>query len=125
MVKGAGARRKGAQGEREFFAILNKFLPERLHMKRDLAQTRDSGCDGSNPHVAIEVKRQESLNLPAWLRQAREAATGDQRPVVAYRQNGGNWQILVDMDLPAFAAYLEWRDEQARIGAYWLGQITK
>ena len=125
-MAGRMSRNKGARGEREFFTLLNKFLPERLRFQRELAQTRDGGSDGSSAYVAIAVKRCEKTNLPAWLAQVRTAAQPCQTPVLAYRQNHGKWNILVDMDPREFAAYLRWkpnltdtenniRDSQAQI----------
>ena len=109
QIGGKGRRAKGARGEREFFSLLNKFLPARLHMRRELSQTRDGGSDGATEFCNIEVKRQETLNLPGWLNQARQSASEAQTPVVAYRRNGENWQILIDMDMAQFAAWLRYR----------------
>lgn len=109
-ISGKGRRQKGAQGEREFFSLLNKFLPARLHMQRELSQTRDGGSDGQCEFCAIEVKRQERLNLPGWLKQAREQAKETQVPVVAYRQSREQWTVLVDMDMVQFAAWLRYRN---------------
>jgi len=103
-----GRREKGARGEREFFAVLNKYLPEKLRIQRELGQTRDGGLDGNSASVSIEVKRQERLNLPKWLSQAREGAE-ERVPVVAYRQNNDCWHCLVDMNPIQLAAYMRWR----------------
>ncbi len=108
--RGKSARDKGAQGEREFFAVLNKFLPERLRLKRILGQARDGGSDGEGSGLVIEVKRQERLVLNKWLEQARLAANGSV-PVVAYRQNNDQWHILVDMTPVQLAAYMRNREK--------------
>ena len=102
-----GRREKGARGEREFFAILNIYLPERLRIKRELGQTREGGLDGVSTSVGIEVKRQETLNLPKWLKQAREGAEG-KVPVVAYRQNGAEWSCLVELTPVQLASFMRW-----------------
>ena len=113
-----GRREKGARGEREFFALLNRYLPERMRIKRELGQTREGGLDGVSASVGIEVKRQEKLNLPAWLKQAREGA-GTKVPVVAFRQNGGQWNCLVDLTPIQLASFMRWRshmeDTEAKI----------
>lgn len=109
--RGKSARNKGAQGEREFFALLNRFLPERLRLKRDLAQSREGGADGSTAQCVIEVKRQESLRLNDWMAQARLAAESDGSatyPVVAYRQNGQPWRCLVEMTPVQLAAFMRY-----------------
>ena len=103
-----GRREKGARGEREFFAVLNRYLPERLRIQRELGQTREGGLDGVSTSVGIEVKRQERLNLPKWLQQAREGA-GGRVPVVAYRQNGGSWNCIVDLTPVQLASFMRWR----------------
>jgi hypothetical protein len=59
--------------------------------------------------VSIEVKRQETLALPKWLKQAREGCPKGDVPVLAYRQNGGSWHCLVDMNPIQLAAYMRWR----------------
>ena len=103
-----GRREKGARGEREFFTLLNRYLPERMRLQRELGQTRDGGLDGISTSVSIEVKRQERLNLPKWLQQARDGAAAHV-PVVAYRQNTDSWHCLVDMNPIQLAAYMRWR----------------
>lgn len=107
--RGKSARNKGAAAEREFFALLNKFLPERLRLKRELAQSRDGGADGSSAQCMIEVKRQESIRLNAWLKQARLAAEGSGHyPVVAYRQNRDEWRCVVEMTPLQLAAFMRY-----------------
>lgn len=115
--RGKSARNKGAAAEREFFALLNRFLPERLRIQRELGQSRDGGCDGISAGVAIEVKRQETLCLPKWLKQAREAAasvtsasvgSAPVTPVVVYRRNGEPWRCLVEMTPVQLAAFMRY-----------------
>lgn len=45
------------------------------------------------PSVTLhsEVKRQERLKLPEWLRQAADEAPAGTIPVVSFRQNRGEW----------------------------------
>jgi hypothetical protein len=84
-------RRKGAAGELEVAAIFRAagFDCDRtpnsggLRVKGDLA--------GTVP-AHVEVKRQEVLRLPLWLRQARSDAPIDVLPVVAFRQSRRDWQ---------------------------------
>jgi hypothetical protein len=95
-------------------------LPERLRLNRELAQSRDGGCDGSGSGLAIEVKRQENLRLGSWLKQARGSAQGS-IPVVAYRQNRGSWKCVVEMTPLQLACYMRYRknieDTEATIAA--------
>jgi len=91
----AAQRNKGACGERELFNLLTDYLG--FVVKRNLSQTRGGGADGIDvPGFAIEVKRQETLALPAWWRQAVDQA-GDRIPVLFYRQSRQPWRAVVDL----------------------------
>lgn len=89
-------RQKGAAGEREVAAIFRAagFDCDRtpnsggLRIKGDLA--------GTVP-AHVEVKRQEVLRLPLWLRQAREEAPAGVLPVVAFRQSRGEWYAALPL----------------------------
>ena len=118
-------RDKGARGEREVCAILERHdLPAvrtsnsgGLHVKGDLTGV---------PGYHFEVKRQETLRLPAWLRQAEYDGRGgacprgciewegvtppvrcpncghaitapDRVAVVAWRQNQGDWYAALPL----------------------------
>lgn len=105
---GKGRRAKGQRGEREFFSLLNQYLPASEHIQRELAQTRDGGSDGRTARFAIEVKRQERLAIGAWLKQARAQAQDDEIPVVAYRQNNDDWHCLVELDVARLAALIRY-----------------
>ena len=112
--RGKSARDKGAAAEREFFAILNLFLPENLRLKRELGQARDGGADGKSAGVLIEVKRQENLRLYSWLEQARKSAENSAEnpyPVVAFRRNRGTWRCIVEMEPPELAAFMRCTQE--------------
>ena len=93
---GKSERTKGAGGEREVAAVFRAvgFDCDRtpnsggLRVKGDLA--------GSVP-AHVEVKRQEVLRLPLWLRQARDEAPAGVVPVVAFRQSRGEWYAAVPL----------------------------
>ena len=101
MVKGKGARNKGAQGEREFLKLITNLLADRgvtVELRRNYDQTAIGGADCLRlPGVAIEVKRQEALALPSWWRQAIDQAQRCEEaiPVLAYRRNKEPWTILI------------------------------
>ena len=61
-------------------------------------QTREGGADCAIPlgGTVLEIKRQERLNLPAWLEQVRKAAE-EKVPVLAFRRNRENWRVLVEL----------------------------
>lgn len=106
-MNGKGRRSKGAAGEREVFALLNGKLKREV-FKRNISQARGGGCDSdNNPIVAIEVKRQQQLQLSAWLEQAKQQAKPGQIPVLAYRRNREPWQFLIIADASTFADLYE------------------
>lgn len=89
---GKSSRTKGASAEREFAAVLKE---------HGYAATRNrigiSGDDLLVPelsHLSFEVKRQEKLCVPAWLKQAEQQA-GTREPVLVFRQNGQPWRAVV------------------------------
>lgn len=104
-MTGRTSRNKGAAGEREFCTLLSDHLGEVV--KRKLGQARDAGVDVHVGKFRIEVKRRETLSLPAWCRQAEAACVDDPTavPVVAYRTNGDVWRVVLRLEdfLPLMA----------------------
>ncbi len=103
-------RQKGAQGEREIADMLNSIIynamkelefPEAECLKglntvqRNQMQTAIGGNDLTNClGLSIEVKRQETLSVPAWWRQTVVAAErNNEMPVLMYRQNRKAWHV--------------------------------
>ncbi len=98
---GAGARGKGASGEREVKIILRSILqPVYLHhnvalpeFERNLEQSRDGGYDLKGLEwLAIEVKRQERSNLTAWWEQTLKQCGENQIPLLLHRANHQPWR---------------------------------
>lgn len=92
----ASERRKGASGEREVVALLRAHnLPvDRTGRQSGISVRGDlTGVPGYH----FEVKRQETLRVPSWLRQAREDAQNGDVPVVAFRQSGQEWHVLLPL----------------------------
>jgi hypothetical protein len=89
-------RDKGARGEREVATILRfKGLDVRrvpnsggLQMKGDL-----TGVQGYH----FEVKRQETIRMPAWLKQAYDEAAPGDVPVVVHRTNHSGWYATLPL----------------------------
>lgn len=48
--------------------------------------------------IHSEVKRQERLKLPEWLRQAAAEAPAGTIPVVSFRQNRGEWYACLRLE---------------------------
>lgn len=96
-MNGSGKRSKGHNGERELVAEITKAIHVKRPLSRNIDQVRGGGADiTSLPPFAIEVKRQEQLNLNAWKKQAIAQATRDNPiPVLAYRQNRRPWRVCI------------------------------
>lgn len=90
---GARERRRGAQAEREFAAILSDWLG--VAIKRNLGQERDSGSDLTTGRVRWEVKRHERLCVMEWCKQAQKSAKDHEIPIVAFRQDGEEWRCVL------------------------------
>ena len=93
------SRAKGAAGEREFckwlFDNLNVPMPT-----RNLEQVRSGGADVIDIEpFYFEVKRCEKLSLYSWWlqvsRAVRNSCDETKVPVVAFRQNRGDWHFLI------------------------------
>lgn len=94
------ARNKGQSGERECLRWFEaKFGLPRL--SRNHSQTESGGADCLElPGIALEVKRQETLHLDMWWKQAvDQAVTAQRMPVLAYRQNRKQWQFCIPASL--------------------------
>jgi hypothetical protein len=92
------ARNKGKAGESEWINRYQPFFPDQL--KRNLLQVREGGADisGCEP-FQIEIKRCEKLEHPKWWRQVMAAVSGEEIPVVAFRQNHKEWRYLLPASL--------------------------
>ena len=87
--RGAGARRKGAQFERD----LAKLITENTNVdaKRGLGQTRSGGEEVSDvdmDYIHIEAKRHKRCNIKAALRQAiSDASVNGKIPVAVTKDD--------------------------------------
>lgn len=90
---GRAQRVKGAVGERELAALLSDWLG--VAVKRNLGQERDSGADLSTGRVRWEVKRHERLSVMEWCKQAQKSAKDHEIPIVAFRQDGEEWRVVM------------------------------
>lgn len=112
-MAGKGARLKGANGEREFFRLSNYLLGRDVFRRHPNPWHGHGKADAHDPEgklpVCVEVKRCETLALPAWIAQACEQSRDSQVPVLAYRKNQDPWTILAIMDINEWEAYLKWK----------------
>lgn len=89
------SKRKGARGEVEVAKML-------CDLGYDCRRNFGSGARGGNDLIgvdglAIEVKRQESLNIHKAFLQAETAAKATEIPVVAFKRNNGPWLAAVPL----------------------------
>lgn len=91
----ASERTKGRRAEQEVAALLRHFGIEAdrvVHNSGVYLRGDIHGVEGYH----VEVKRHETLRLPQWLRQAADEC-GDAVPVVAFRQNRGEWYAALPL----------------------------
>lgn len=101
---GLSAKRKGANGEREAAKLLVEWIAPVYQsldldpptLERNLMQSRMGGFDLVGLEwLALEVKRQENVSLPAWWRQTLRQANTEQVPFLLWRQNRTPWKARV------------------------------
>ena len=108
-MSGRSSKNKGANAEREVAAII--LAATGVEVKRNLEQTRGGGYDLVGiDWLAIEVKRQEKLALPAWWRQTLAQSEPDKIPCLVYRQNRKAWIWVVGRDKKVMdtAGFIVW-----------------
>lgn len=90
----AASRRKGLAGERE---VADRFIAAGFDV-RGLESSGDWLAIGRDATLHLEVKRQERLQLPAWLAQAKQEAPQGVPPIVVFRQNRGEWYACLPLE---------------------------
>lgn len=109
------SKRKGSAGERE---LANKLKEYGYDARRSVQY---NGKDGQAdvlglPHIHIEAKRVERLNLYDAMEQAKRDAKNGDKPTVFHRRNRGNW--LVTMELDSFMEIYKEYEVAQRLRAY-------
>lgn len=94
--RGAGARNKGAQAEREVVKIIKK---HGLDAHRGQVFYRESDVVGVKG-FHVEVKRQEVYKIDDWMEQSeKDAAKKDEGiPIVVFRKSRKPWRVLIDFE---------------------------
>lgn len=95
---GMMSKRKGAAGEREAVAELNRLFGVACHRGRQYHGGPDSPDIMGFPGVQIEVKRSETFNAYAAMEQAKADAPEGAIPVVLHRRNGRKWLLIAELD---------------------------
>lgn len=137
------AGNKGKAGEREVVTMLGAVIAEIVSeisppewvvkalngvVQRNQNQSAAGGGDIMIFGLCVEVKRQETLSLDAWWRQAcKSAERNNDVPVLIYRQNRKSWKVLADGFMPVpdaltsmrveieLSDFLRWFKQWARI----------
>lgn len=95
-MSGRSSRTKGAVAEREWATKLGEYG---FNATRNRIGAKGDDIIHNIPGYSFEVKRQERLNIPAWIKQAvAQALVGNRIPVLAFRQSREPWRVVVDAD---------------------------
>jgi 2,4-dienoyl-CoA reductase-like NADH-dependent reductase (Old Yellow Enzyme family) len=130
-MAGLASRNKGKRGEREVVKLLQPVV-DRVFSARGLEvpvlyrnqnQSFQGGYDIDGiDWLALEVKRQEQLNINTWWKQTISQASPSEVPVLIYKQNHKPWKVImigyldagtqrvktrVEIDLETFLIYFE------------------
>lgn len=102
------SKNKGANGEREVAKLIQPIVDkvyakrglESPTIQRNLTQTRGGGFDLDGlDWLAIEVKRQEQLQVNKWWDQTVRQAGKSRVPILIYRQNRMRWSVYMRVRL--------------------------
>lgn len=105
---GKMSRDKGARGEREVYHLLQPIVNECYiahgltppMLQRNQNQSRSGGYDIVGlDWLALEVKRQEKLEINAWWDQTMRQCGDTQEPVLFYRKNMHKWKVMMLVDV--------------------------
>lgn len=100
------SRDKGKRGEREFAAKCRIYGYSVRRGQQYCGANGDADVVGL-PHVHVEVKRVERLNLEDAMAQSIGDAQAHELPVVAHRKNHGDWLVTMRFD-DWMQLYREW-----------------
>ena len=90
------SRDKGRRGESELSKVLNEcgFTTER--MSQYCGKTGVADVEGL-PHIHIECKRVEKLNIENAMKQSTDDAKEGEMPVVMHRKNRHEWLVTMTL----------------------------
>lgn len=102
------SKRKGKEGELE---LAHKLKEYGYNAKRSVQY---NGKDGQAdvlglPHIHIECKRVEKLNIYDAITQAKRDAKNGDKPAVFHRKNRCNWLVTMELDnfMELYAGYID------------------
>ena len=88
------SRNKGKVGERELAHILSNYGFETRRGQQYCGANGDADVVGL-PHIHIECKRVENLNIDKAMEQAMSDCNEDEIPVVMHRKNHKPWKVTM------------------------------
>ena len=91
------SRQKGARGERELASKLKEYGYDCRRGQQYSGIQGDADVIGL-PHIHIECKRVERLNLEDAMAQSRRDARQGEIPTVFHRKNNCDWLVTLTLD---------------------------
>lgn len=98
---------KGGRGEREFAALCRDEGYDDVQRGQQFSGGVDSPDVKGLPHIHVEVKRVERLNIHDAMQQSIRDSEGKAIPIVAHRRNREGWYITMRA-VDWFSLYREW-----------------
>lgn len=111
------SRQKGARGERELAGKLREYGYNSRRGQQYSGANGDADVVGL-PHIHIECKRVERLNLEDAMAQSKRDAREGEYPVVMHRKNNCDWLVTMRFQdfMKLYSAALEELNTMDRIG---------
>ena len=91
------SRDKGRRGEVELSQVLNEYGFTTERMSQYCGKTGVADVQGL-PHIHIECKRVEALNVDKAYAQSTRDANEGEMPTVMYRKNRGQWMVAMSLE---------------------------
>lgn len=91
------SRQKGARGERELANVLKEYGYDTRRGQQYSGTNGDADVVGL-PHIHIECKRVEKLNIDKAMQQSMDDARENEVPVVMHRKDRQRWLVTMTMD---------------------------
>ena len=93
-------REKGKLGEREVSSIFNAagIAARRTAPMQSQNGAPEADVEVALPNTHLEVKRQETIKIEAWCRQAEAEAPPGASAVVVWRRSRQPWRVTLSLD---------------------------
>lgn len=104
------SRNKGKRGELEAAHLLQDYGYDARRGQQFSGANGDADVVGL-PHIHLEVKRVEKLNIDEALDQSVNDARDDETPVVLHRKNRKEWKVTMRF-VDWIEMYEAWEKEQ-------------